>query len=290
MQTYSVPGRTLALEVRTCHSSTAGAVWESARVLGALLAEELRARDHTVLELGAGTGFLAMMMASGAKGTRVIATDTMEHLRNLKYNVNKNNLRHAVSCLAWDWRQPPPEQLDWSAITLCVASDVTYYAESPRQEAALVAGLRSIVGCCRADARILLLLRVRLDIRTEAAAGESTSSERFVPVASDEACASATLRFIAHALPVAGLHGAPLPIPDALAGDGSFRYFEVRSASPEALAALVAAAAAATSSATSASVAPGGVPAVEADGAELVTADGDGIYCAPLEDLMSWSE
>jgi len=287
----TVPGRAQPLEVRTCHGSTAGVVWESARVLGALLAAELRERDHTVLEFGAGTGFLAMMLASGAKGTRVIATDTLEHLRNLKYNVTKNNLRHTVSCFCWDWREPPPEQLDWSAITLCVASDVVYYSESPAQESALVAALCSIVGRCRADARILLLLRVRLNVHIEAAGGSTstpTSSERLVPVASDDASASSTLRFVAQALPCAGLHAAPLPIPDALAGDGSFRYYEVRSASPKALAARVAEAASPAAASVAATAA--GVPVAETDDAELVTADGDAIYCAPLEDLMSWTE
>ena len=51
-----------------------------------------------VLEMGSGTGFMAMMLASAAaKGTRIIATDVQDQMRDLKYNVSRNQLRHAVS-------------------------------------------------------------------------------------------------------------------------------------------------------------------------------------------------
>ena len=202
-----------------------------------------------------------------------------------------------VSCHCWEWSAPPPPQLEWHKITLCVAADVVYYSESAEQEASLVAGLRAVLGRCRPDARVLLLLRLRLNV-LEGEGGAGHGSEMLVPVATDEACASATLRFVTHALPRAGLRATELTIPEAAARDGSFRYFEVAAASPEAAALIVqevaAAAAAAAAAAGGQSIELGRVRGPTGDialAAEVLsTEQGDELYCAPLEDMMAWGE
>ena len=98
--THTVPGPSgpRDLILRTSHGGTSGSVWDSSNVLGALLAPLLQQPDQMVLEMGSGTGFMAMMLASAAaKGTRIIATDVQDQMRDLKYNVSRNQLRHAVS-------------------------------------------------------------------------------------------------------------------------------------------------------------------------------------------------
>ena len=335
--THTIPGPSgpRDLVLRTSHGATGGAVWDSSNVLGALLVPLLQQPDQVVLEMGSGTGFMAMMLASAAaKGTRIIATDVRDQMRDLKYNVSRNQLRHAVcsrthshhlrraiqhsarayvachpaqrvtrlllagtlacdhhrqvSCLCWEWSEPPPSELEWGKITLCVAADVVYYSESAEQEAALVAGLRAVLGRCRADARVLLLLRLRLNALE---GGSASRSELLVPVEADEACASATLRFVTHALPRAGLSATELPIPDALTRDGSFRYFEVAVASPEDAALIVQeAVAAATAGGRSVELASTRGPTDDIAAEVLSTEQGDELWGAPLADLMAWGE
>ena len=206
-----------------------------------------------------------------------------------------------VSCHCWEWSAPPPPELEWRKITLCVAADVVYYSETAEQDASLVAGLRAVLGRCRPDARVLLLLRLRLNV-LEGEGGAGHGSEMLVPVATDEACASATLRFVTHALPRAGLRATELLIPEAAARDGSYRYFEVAAASPEAAALIVQEAAAAAAAAATTTAAADGDRLVElgrvrgptggiSPTAEVLsTEQGDELYCAPLEDMMAWGE
>ena len=190
-----------------------------------------------------------------------------------------------------------------------------------------------MLGRCRPDARVLLLLRLRLNALEDGESGDGgegssgggkggdggegggsgggSRSQLLTPVESDKAGASAALRFATHVLPRGGLHATELPIPEYLARDGSFRYFEVAAASPEAAALLVREAAAAEAAVAAAAAAAGGAQSVElgavrggrpsasapqADGridiaAEVLsTEQGDELYCAPLEDMMAWGE
>lgn len=101
VETHVVAGRggvgERTLAIRTCFGGTAGQVWTSSRVLGALLGPTVRADAQVVLELGSGTGLLAMTLASGGlKGTRIYATEQAHTMKNLKFNVGRNQLRHAV--------------------------------------------------------------------------------------------------------------------------------------------------------------------------------------------------
>ena len=76
--------------------ATGSSTWSASR----FLADELDAStscSHTTLELGAGAGYLAMHLAArGPPGTRVIATDVSDRIRHLRWNVNRNQLGHAV--------------------------------------------------------------------------------------------------------------------------------------------------------------------------------------------------
>ena len=83
--------------------ATGGKIWGASRVFADILHEracasagERQRLPQTVLELGCGTGYLAMRLAADTKGTRVIATDVQSKMKNLKFNVGRNQLRHAV--------------------------------------------------------------------------------------------------------------------------------------------------------------------------------------------------
>ena len=77
--------------------STGATAWSASNVFAAVLQERLgTSSKQTILELGCGTGYLAMLLARTIEGTRVIATDVPERMRLLKFNVNRNQLRHAV--------------------------------------------------------------------------------------------------------------------------------------------------------------------------------------------------
>ena len=75
------------LDVRVdAGGATGGVVWNAAHVMADVLADRDRAagRDgakQLVLELGCGTGYLALRLASASRRTRVIATDVAERMR-----------------------------------------------------------------------------------------------------------------------------------------------------------------------------------------------------------------
>ena len=77
--------------------STGATTWSASYVFAEVLRAQSSAESkQSILELGSGAGYLAMQLARMQRGTRVIATDVPERMRLLKYNVNRNQLRHAV--------------------------------------------------------------------------------------------------------------------------------------------------------------------------------------------------
>merc|ERR1712228_738303 len=80
-----------------------------------------------ILELGAGTGQLAVTLAlAGWRG--IMATDSEPAVvRNMKSNVQANRLGHAVRCLRWQWEDPPPTCLELADVDLVIGSDLVYY-------------------------------------------------------------------------------------------------------------------------------------------------------------------
>mmetsp|Transcript_84229 Transcript_84229/g.234985 ORF Transcript_84229/g.234985 Transcript_84229/m.234985 type:complete len:294 (+) Transcript_84229:75-956(+) len=120
-------------------------------------------KDRRVLELGAGTGSLAVALArEGWRG--ITATDgDAAVVKNMKYNVHANHLGHAIRCRKWDWSQQPPKDLDLSDIDLCIASEVVYYNRTHEH---LAATLRRVLTSRAGDEvrpppRVLIMLTVR---------------------------------------------------------------------------------------------------------------------------------
>lgn len=120
-------------------------------------------RDRRVLELGAGTGQLSMDLAmEGWRG--IIATDGEPAVvKNMRYNIQSNRCGHAVRCLKWDWKSPPPKGVNLADIDLCFGSDLVYYN---RKHADLAALLYTVLSSREATEdrpaiRALLLLTLR---------------------------------------------------------------------------------------------------------------------------------
>jgi len=65
--------------------------------------------QRCILELGAGTGQLAVTLGlAGWKG--IMATDSEPAVvRNMKSNIQANRLGHAVRCMRWQWEDPLAE-------------------------------------------------------------------------------------------------------------------------------------------------------------------------------------
>lgn len=98
-----------------------------------------------VLELGAGTGALAMGLAATGGGPEVVyAADGQEEvLENLQYNIAANALGGRVRPVLWDWeeRQELPEEISASGLDFVVAADVVYLGTGEVELAATVASL-----------------------------------------------------------------------------------------------------------------------------------------------------
>ena len=84
-------------------------------------------------------------------------------MRGLKYNASRNNLRHAIQCLPWDWAaKDPPAEIDWPQLTMCVASDLVYYEESSGQNRTLARVMRLVLERSRPSLRFLMINRLRV--------------------------------------------------------------------------------------------------------------------------------
>lgn len=106
-------------------------VWPAARILLHWLYHHLESnfgetlRGSTVLDLGAGTGFLALSLATEAK--HVVAVEGSElGFSNLEFNISKCNSLN-VTPVFWNWEAQPgippelPEKLD-----IILGSDIVY--------------------------------------------------------------------------------------------------------------------------------------------------------------------
>lgn len=219
------------IEVRaeaTC--ATGGALWQASGVMADVLHERQRAArgpqpKQTILELGCGTGYLAMRLATATRGTKVIATDIPDRMRSLSYNVNRNQLRHAIQCVPWDWNDEEPPTLPWHSVTQCVASEVVYYDETRGAVAALAKALATVLRRCRTDVEVLLMLRVRVLDNVVSADGttvQGSGNSTLVPSDSYDA-RSSVFAFIEQALPRVGLRAELLPLGDVAAASGAGR-------------------------------------------------------------------
>lgn len=177
-----------------------------------------KARTRCTLELGAGTGHLAVSLAlSGWRG--IFATDgEAAVVRNMKYNVQANRLGHAVRCMKWQWEDTPPKGLDLADVDLVIGSDLVYYN---RAHGMLAAVLRQILTARSADdlrppAQAFLLCCVRQ--------AHTDGGGQIVHHLSNDGYAKSSMQsFVEEELPGHGLTAHRCPIPeqvfDALSTD-----------------------------------------------------------------------
>mmetsp|Transcript_3274 Transcript_3274/g.9264 ORF Transcript_3274/g.9264 Transcript_3274/m.9264 type:complete len:279 (+) Transcript_3274:62-898(+) len=175
--------------------------------------------QRCVLELGAGTGQLAVTLArAGWRG--IWATDGEPAVvRNMKYNVQANRLGHAVRCMKWDWQDSPPSSLELADVDLVIGADLVYYN---RAHGMLSSVLRSILTARppsdpRPPVRALLLCCLRQAYDDGAGQVEHHPS-------SEGYAGTSMQRFIERELPSQSLVARQLPLPaDAFppSGDAS---------------------------------------------------------------------
>jgi predicted nicotinamide N-methyase len=141
-----------------------GAVWPAAEVLGAYLASQPAQRawqGKSVVELGAGTGLVALIAAAVAPGADICATDQAAMLPLLRTNTALNpHLRCTVSQL--DWGYPSSLRPDILLLADCVYLEPAF---QPLVDtlAALATPQTTILFCYqkrrKADKRFFSLLR-----------------------------------------------------------------------------------------------------------------------------------
>lgn len=207
-------------------AGTGHKTWHGAHVLGRLLMGEdpctrdallfgdpppASPKECCVLELGAGTGQLAIDLARDG-WRKIIATDGERSVvRGMKHNVYANRLGHAIRCLHWDWAEEPPKALDLANVDLVIGSDLVYYS---RSHGPLAKAIRCILrarqpGDPRPPPRVLLLVTMR---RVDAdGAGQVVHH-------SDPDCytGSNVERFVEVELPAEGLFAQDLPVPSSV--------------------------------------------------------------------------
>jgi len=120
----------------------------------------------TLLELGGGTGFLAMGLASRESGVGVstiyVTEGETEVYDNLCFNVQENGCQSFVRPVFWDWeemRDVPPD-IPVGDVDLVIGSDLVYVGSGEKELATAIGALlrheKAKVGLC---ALIMLTIR-----------------------------------------------------------------------------------------------------------------------------------
>lgn len=119
-------------EVREFDDDPCCIVWPAARVLLLWLQTNLEAqlgatlRGAKIIELRAGTGFLALSLAN-AGAQNILAVEGAEHgFMNLEHNISTSRTT-AVTPLQWDWEKQPdiPSEVP-PVLDLVLGSDIVY--------------------------------------------------------------------------------------------------------------------------------------------------------------------
>lgn len=185
------------------------------------VAEGFLKKGSNILELGSGTGKLALDLARSGL-LNITATDGDPGVvKNMKFNVQSNRLGHAVRCRCWDWAHDPPVGMDLSAFDLCIGSDLVYYN---RPHAHLALALRRILTAKKDDlppAKVLLLLTLRTIEDNGGRVVHHVSSEGYP--------GSSVQRFVEDELPAEGLEARSVTLLSAV-----FELPELREAFPTA--------------------------------------------------------
>ncbi|CAJ1453879.1 unnamed protein product, partial [Effrenium voratum] len=93
-------------------------VWDSALCLGEMLIKRQLEFGPTVLELGAGTGYVGLVAA--ALGGRVLLTDRAVLVPLLKANIESNHLQDCANALELEWGTPSSLKVDTVLMSDCV--------------------------------------------------------------------------------------------------------------------------------------------------------------------------
>lgn len=187
-------------------------------------------QKRQVLELGAGTGQLAIDLArDGWRG--ITATDGEKAVvKNMRYNIQANRLGHAVRCLKWDWEEPSPKSVNLSDVDLCIGSDLVYYNRTHSHLAALLFKVLSAREATRERPapRVLLVLTLRKSVE------DGCGNVVHKACGKEEYTGSCVHRFLESELPVFGLAAVHLEVPlaalngfDADAIRSGFHLYEV---------------------------------------------------------------
>mmetsp|Transcript_110148 Transcript_110148/g.179706 ORF Transcript_110148/g.179706 Transcript_110148/m.179706 type:complete len:281 (+) Transcript_110148:80-922(+) len=164
-----LPGCDENIKVREVEDAPTGCmVWPAARVLLHWLSagpgcaggpEEAAKAGATLLELGAGTGYLALGLAATGCAAKVYAADgDSQTLDNMHLNLKTSAGGEQVQPVYWDWVTNPqvPEDIAVDKLDLIIGSDIVfgrYYDEK-----ALAAALRTLLSDSRARAGLEAIL------------------------------------------------------------------------------------------------------------------------------------
>eukprot|EP00419_Tripos_fusus_P035905 CAMPEP_0172779794 /NCGR_PEP_ID=MMETSP1074-20121228/202601_1 /TAXON_ID=2916 /ORGANISM="Ceratium fusus, Strain PA161109" /LENGTH=254 /DNA_ID=CAMNT_0013616759 /DNA_START=40 /DNA_END=804 /DNA_ORIENTATION=+ len=126
-------------------------VWPASRMMLNWLGSSADApalAGATILELGSGTGALAMSLVSQHGVSHVFASEgEADVFENLRANVSDNGMGAVVVPCLWDWKDSlfPPAEVLLDTVDVIIASDIVYVGSSECELSHALAGL------CRPD-------------------------------------------------------------------------------------------------------------------------------------------